>query len=72
LDSRDRNFNVTLVGASLYAADFDEDGVVDRDDLLRWSANMGLSAGALHTQGDANADGTVNGNGLSRVATATG
>lgn len=41
------------------AADFDEDGDVDADDLVRWKAGHGT--GTLHTQGDADGDLDVDG-----------
>ncbi|MBX3433244.1 MAG: hypothetical protein KF847_07975 [Pirellulales bacterium] len=40
-----------------YAADFNQDGVVDGDDLSLWQANFGTTAAA----GDANGDGAVDG-----------
>jgi hypothetical protein len=40
-------------------SDFDEDGNVDGDDLLDALANFGLDSGALHSQGDADADSDV-------------
>jgi hypothetical protein len=43
------------------AADFDEDRDVDGDDLARWRIGFGLSAGALHGQGDADGDADVDG-----------
>jgi autotransporter-associated beta strand protein len=43
------------------AADFDDDGVVDGDDLARWTASAGLASGATNEQGDADADGDVDG-----------
>jgi hypothetical protein len=47
--------------ANPLAADFDEDGDVDQDDLSTWQQNHGLNGGATHFQGDANADSNVDG-----------
>ena len=55
---------VTLVAGalpSIYAADFDLDGDVDSDDLVRWNNNYGLAAGGTKETGDANGDGVVDG-----------
>jgi autotransporter-associated beta strand protein len=41
--------------------DFDEDGVVDAEDLVLWQAGSGMSDGAPHPEGDANEDGAVAG-----------
>jgi hypothetical protein len=41
-------------------ADFDEDGDVDADDLVRWTTGFEV-AGATHMQGDADGDGIVDG-----------
>lgn len=43
------------------AADFDEDGDVDGDDLTYWQGNYGMLSGATHTNGDADEDGDVDG-----------
>ncbi|MBA3481091.1 MAG: hypothetical protein H0T51_04665 [Pirellulales bacterium] len=40
------------------SADFDLDGDVDGADFLRWQRGVG-AAGAIHDQGDANADGAI-------------
>lgn len=52
---------VTLEIASVafLDADFDEDGDVDGDDLVRWQANFG--SGTTHMQGDADGNGDVDG-----------
>jgi len=45
-------------------ADFNEDGVVDRDDLLNWASHAGptpAAEGDWHVAGDANADALVDG-----------
>jgi hypothetical protein len=58
------DYAIALTGArgllEPLAADFDEDGEVDGDDLVRWSQNFG-SSGAGHAQGDADGDGRVDG-----------
>jgi hypothetical protein len=43
------------------AADFNEDGFVDGEDLAAWRLGMGTTLGATHSQGDANGDGAVDG-----------
>jgi formylglycine-generating enzyme len=58
------NFDVGFrlaAAISLYAADFNGDGVVDGDDLVRWKDNFGLTTGATKSTGDANGDGVVDG-----------
>jgi hypothetical protein len=47
--------------APFLAADFDEDGFVDGDDLTTWKSNFGLAGGATKATGDANLDGIVDG-----------
>ena len=42
-------------------ADFNDDGVVDLNDLATWTANYGIASGATHAQGDADLDGDVDG-----------
>ena len=50
------NYGATSVSlVSTYAADFDEDGDVDDNDLATWESNFGLTP-VGHMQGDANAD----------------
>jgi hypothetical protein len=44
------------------AADFDEDFDVDVMDLDKWKLGFGMPTGAAHINGDANADGDVDGN----------
>ena len=44
------------------AADFDEDGDVDGDDLSRWQTGYGILSSAIHGDGDADEDGDVDGN----------
>jgi glucose/arabinose dehydrogenase len=44
--------------------DFDGDADVDGDDLLRWTAGHGMTAGATRAQGDADGDGDVDGDDL--------
>ncbi len=43
------------------AADFNEDGQVNGDDLQAWSGNFGLATGATKSDGDANGDFAVDG-----------
>jgi hypothetical protein len=54
---------LSVVGppAPAFAADFDEDGDVDGDDLTRWKAGFGTSGAATHMQGDADGDADVDG-----------
>jgi len=49
------------VAAPFLAADFDEDGFVDGDDLATWKSNFGLAGGATKSIGDANLDGAIDG-----------
>ena len=42
-------------------ADFDEDGNVDGDDLVRWKAGFGAGGSATHMQGDADGNAYVDG-----------
>lgn len=48
-----------LAVVPVFEADFDEDGDVDGDDLVRWRNNFGT--GTIHTQGDADTDGDADG-----------
>ena len=41
--------------------DFDEDGDVDGNDLVRWKTNFGASGSVTHLQGDADGDQDVDG-----------
>ncbi len=50
-----------LLVAPVFAADFDEDGDVDKFDLPRWRTGFGLSGSATHMQGDADGDHDVDG-----------
>jgi len=43
------------------AADFDEDGDVDNDDLMAWETGYGITSSATRMDGDANEDGVVDG-----------
>jgi hypothetical protein len=52
------SFSISLIGT--LAADFDDDGDVDGDDLTRWRSGFGTSS--LHEQGNADGDGDVDGN----------
>lgn len=55
------NITVTGLVASFAAADFNDDGFVDGDDLATWQLNFGLPSGAAKNQGDADLDGDVDG-----------
>lgn len=55
------NIVVTGLVASFAAADFNEDGCVDGDDLATWQTNFGLPSGAAKDDGDADLDGDVDG-----------
>jgi MYXO-CTERM domain-containing protein len=57
-ESNDVGFRVA---ASLSPADFDVNGRVDAADLATWGAHFGLAGDALKSNGDANADGDVDG-----------
>jgi hypothetical protein len=50
-----------LAVAPAFAADFDEDGDVDGNDLARWRNGFGTASGAPHGQGDSNADADADG-----------
>ncbi|MCI0491971.1 MAG: hypothetical protein L0Z07_03425 [Planctomycetes bacterium] len=50
-----------LSTAAFVGADFDGDGIVDRDDLAIWRTNYGITMGATVLQGDADGDGDVDG-----------
>jgi hypothetical protein len=52
---------ITITPVTGLAADFDEDGDVDADDLASWNAGFGVATGASHMQGDADANGSVDG-----------
>ncbi|NOY41211.1 MAG: hypothetical protein GXP26_05160 [Planctomycetes bacterium] len=52
---------IEQLNASILPGDMDEDLDVDSDDLLRWSAGLGISTGATHYDGDADGDGDVDG-----------
>ena len=43
----------------IVSADFDENGVVDGADFLRWQRGLGIPGGATRSDGDANVDGRV-------------
>ncbi len=55
------NIVVTGLLPSFAAADFNEDGFVDGDDLATWQTNFGLPSGAAQDQGDADLEGDVDG-----------
>jgi len=56
------NILVDLVGpTTVLAADFDENGQVDRDDLDHWQAGYGLTTAANHVDGDSDSDRDVDG-----------
>ncbi|MBA3484594.1 MAG: hypothetical protein H0T51_22550 [Pirellulales bacterium] len=48
-----------VVTPGLFAADFDEDGDVDGNDLVRWRTHFG--AGTTHMQGNSDGDADVDG-----------
>jgi hypothetical protein len=58
-----RNVKVDYLAtaAVTYAADFTENGAVTSADLVNWKSGFGTLSGAMHTQGDADADGDVDG-----------
>ncbi len=60
-DASQRYASGVLSVAPPAAGDFDEDVDVDADDLARWNLGFGTLAAATHLQGDANADGAVEG-----------
>jgi len=43
----------------IVSADFDEDGVIDGSDFLRWQRGLGIPGAAARGDGDANVDGRV-------------
>jgi len=43
----------------IVSADFDENGVIDGTDFLRWQRGLGIAGGATRGEGDANVDGRV-------------
>lgn len=49
------------VAAELLKADFEQDGDVDANDLARWQNGFGIQVSAAHDEGDADANGAVNG-----------
>lgn len=68
LTSWDLNDQAAVARSFLQAAltapvtgDFNADGVVDADDLTRWSANFGVTGSGLLAQGDANRDRAIDG-----------
>jgi hypothetical protein len=50
-----------LIVSYVLAGDFDGNDVVNVLDLASWKAGLGTSVGATHSQGDADADGDVDG-----------
>lgn len=53
---------LSVSAATVYAAaDFNEDGFVDGDDLDIWRSGLGITTGATRAQGDANGDFAVDG-----------
>ena len=49
------------VAGPFLEADFDENGVVDANDLTLWTSGFATASGATHMQGDADFDGDVDG-----------
>ena len=58
--TQDLVFKYAVVPQVPLSADFDSDGDADGTDFLAWQRGFGIAAGALKSQGDANADGAVN------------
>ena len=52
--------NIVFVGGGI-GADFDNNGIVDGDDFLRWQRGLGLTNQANNSTGDADGNGTVDG-----------
>lgn len=52
---------VDIATLSFLAADFDEDGDVDGEDLAKWEIGYGTASGAVHMDGDADHDHDVDG-----------
>ncbi len=50
-----------IATTDFFAADFDEDGDVDNNDLTFWQAGHGINGTAAHTDGDANGNLNVDG-----------
>jgi hypothetical protein len=48
--------------SSILAADFNDDGNIDGDDLTAWQTGFGMATGATHAQGDSDGDIDVDGN----------
>jgi hypothetical protein len=44
-----------------FGADFNEDGVIDGQDLAEWTTGFGAAGSATHMQGDADGDANVEG-----------
>ncbi|MBN1852301.1 MAG: PEP-CTERM sorting domain-containing protein [Pirellulales bacterium] len=53
--------DIPVIPVSFNPADFNEDTMVDSDDLTLWSTGFGKESGALHGDGDADEDGDVDG-----------
>ena len=58
--TQDLVFKYAVVPQVPLSADFDSDGDADGADFLAWQRGFGIAAGALKSQGDANAAGAVN------------
>lgn len=52
---------ISIVGLVTYKADFNQDLIVDSNDLADWRTGFGKATGSIHGDGDADADGDVDG-----------
>ncbi|MEQ8847180.1 hypothetical protein [Botrimarina sp.] len=58
-DLADDEVRLEVVSSSAIGADFNDDGVVDQEDVDIWLMNVGVTMGASFLQGDADRDGDV-------------
>lgn len=61
LDYTPTAINLSVIAGSGFAADFDGDGDVDANDLVRWKTGYGKTSGAEPFDGDADGDFDVDG-----------